>query len=127
MAWSLTLVLCSILLGVAGELLLKIGVQQVGPFGLSHVGGVIHTASRIITNPAIVIGFACYGLAAAFWIVVLSRLDLSYAYPLLALMYVLVPLAARIFLQEQIPPGRWIGIAIVIIGVAVVARYGSSQ
>jgi len=127
MAFSLFLILISVLLGVAGELLLKSGIDQVGDLKLNGVSVAAHTAWNVISTPRILIGFTCYGLAAITWLIVLSKLDLSYAYPMLALTYVLIPLAARIFLKETIPPGRWIGIVVVVIGVAIVAWYGRTE
>jgi drug/metabolite transporter (DMT)-like permease len=123
MIGSFVLVFFSVLLGVAGELLLKTGMNKVGELKLGGVEAALHTAWRVATIPEIIVGFACYGIAAVLWLVVLSRLDLSYAYPLLALMYVLVPLSAKFFLHEEIPAGRWVGIMIILVGIVVVARY----
>lgn len=127
MVISIILILLSIVLGVAGELLLKSGITQVGPLELGTVQRMVSTGASVITTPAILVGFICYGVAAVFWLLVLSRFDLSYAYPMLALMYVLVPLAARVFLNESIPRGRWIGIILVIVGVVIVARFGPTD
>ena len=127
MVVSIILILLSIVLGVAGELLLKSGITQVGPLELDTIQRIVHTSTTVITTPAIVVGFVCYGVAAVFWLLVLARFDLSYAYPMLALMYVLVPLAARVFLNESIPRGRWVGIILVIVGVVIVARFGPSD
>ncbi len=124
---SFALILCSIVLGVAGELLLKVGINKLDDLAFGGLNQAAHSMLTVLTTPAIVIGFVCYGLASVFWLAVLSRLDLSYAYPFLALMYLLIPLAARIFLHEDIPSGRWVGIVVIMIGVAIVARYGQSQ
>jgi multidrug transporter EmrE-like cation transporter len=63
-----------------------------------------------------------YGLSAFLWLVVLSRLDLSYAYPFLALNLVLITLVSWIVLGEMIPTLRWLGLGLICLGVVVVAR-----
>ena len=62
---------------------------------------------------------ACGALA---WILVLRRMDLSYAYPFLALNFVLIALVSRFFLGETVPPMRWVGILIICGGILLVAR-----
>ena len=123
MALSLGLVLCSICFAVAGQVLLKSGMNKLTSI-LNSGTPILDVALQFVRTPPIVIGFLCYGFGAIFWLAVLARLDLSLAYPLLALMYVLIPLSARVFLNEEISQGRWVGIIIVIIGVAVLARFG---
>lgn len=58
------------------------------------------------------------------WLVAISRLDLSLAYPLLALAFVLNPLLARLLLGENIPWERWVGILVICIGVVIVSLTG---
>ena len=72
--------------------------------------------------PTIWFGLAAYGLGAVLWLVVLSRLDLSFAYPLLALSYILIPLLSYLVLGENVPALRWVGIAVIFMGVVIVAR-----
>lgn len=120
---SMILILVAVLLGVLGQLLLKMGMTQVGTleFG-SGLAGLIQVGIRVFSNLRVLGGFAAYGLSSLFWIVVLSKIDLSLAYPMLALNYVLVPLAAWLLLSEEVPPLRWLGIGIVVAGVIVISR-----
>lgn len=120
---SMVLVLIAVLLGVLGQLLLKMGMTQVGTleFG-GGLAGLVKTGIRVFSNLKVLGGFAAYGVSSLFWIVVLSKIDLSLAYPMLALNYVLVPLAASLFLSEQVPGLRWVGMVIVVIGVIVISR-----
>lgn len=122
MRTSLVLILISVSLGVAGQLCLKAGMDQVGTLSLGGLSSIFSTVVRVITTPLVFLGLACYGVSAAFWLVVLTRLDLSLAYPMLALTYVLIPLAAHFILGEDVPALRWVGIAIVVVGIAVVAQ-----
>ncbi len=122
-AKSMILVLVAVLLGVVGQLLLKMGMNQVGTLEFSGgLAGIISLGVRVFSNLKVLGGFAAYGLSSLFWIVVLSKIDLSLAYPMLALNYVLVPLTACLFLGEQVPALRWMGIGVVIVGVVIISR-----
>ena len=123
----LGLILITIGLGVAGELLFKTGAMQLPPLDFSSLPSAIGGLIAVLSNPRILIGFCCYGLGAVLWILVLTGLDLSYAYPMYALMYAFIPLAAHFVLKEQIPAARWIGIALIVTGVLVVVRFGAPQ
>ena len=122
MGKSLLLILASVSMGVSGQLCLKAGMDQIGALSVAGIGGAVQTAFRVLTTPLVFSGLAFYGLGAAFWLIVLSQLDLSLAYPMLALTYILIPLAAQFVLGEQVPTLRWFGIAIVFVGVVVVSR-----
>lgn len=120
---SMVLILVAVLLGVVGQLLLKMGITQVGTLAFgSDLAGLIQLGLRVFGNLKVLGGFAVYGLSSLFWIVVLSKVDLSLAYPMLALNYVLVPLTAWLFLGEQVPTLRWLGAGVVIIGVVIISR-----
>ena len=120
---SMVLILVAVLLGVVGQLLLKMGITQVGTLAFgSDLAGLIQLGLRVFGNLKVLGGFAAYGLSSLFWLVVLSKVDLSLAYPMLALNYVLVPLTAWVFLGEQVPTLRWLGAGVVIIGVVIISR-----
>jgi multidrug transporter EmrE-like cation transporter len=122
-AKTLLLILVAVLMGVVGQLLLKMGMTEVGTLeSQGGLAGLIQVGIRVFSNLKVLGGFAAYGLSSLFWIVVLSKIDLSLAYPMLALNYVLVPLVAWLFLNEQVPPLRWLGIGVVIVGVVVISR-----
>jgi len=122
MVLSLLLVLASSLLGVSGQILLKMGMDRLGGVEFSGLAPLLRTATQVFTTPSVLLGFGCYGVSALIWLVVLSRLDVSLAYPLLALNFVLVPLFGWLILGEQVPPWRWVGIGIVVVGVTVISR-----
>jgi multidrug transporter EmrE-like cation transporter len=120
---SLFLVVVSVLLGVLGQLLLKMGMTQVGSLEFEGgLGGLVRVGIKVFSNLKVIGGFAAYGISSLFWIVVLSRINLSLAYPMLALNFVLVPLTAWLLLGEQVPALRWLGIGIVVAGVVVISR-----
>lgn len=119
---SLLLVLGSVGTATLGQLLLKSGMTSVGRLGAGALQQPVQTVLAIASTPVVWLGLACYGFGAVLWLVVLSRLDLGYAYPLLAISYILIPLLAHFLLGEAIPPLRWVGIAVIFIGVVIVAR-----
>jgi drug/metabolite transporter (DMT)-like permease len=119
---SLFLVLASVAAGVSGQLCLKAGMDRIGALSANGASAIIQTALRVVTTPLIFVGLSFYVLGAAFWLLVLSKLDLSLAYPMLALTYVLIPLAAQFILGEQVPVLRWLGVGIIFVGVIVVAQ-----
>jgi multidrug transporter EmrE-like cation transporter len=114
------LILASISAGVLGQLSLKLGVSQAEMSGATQ--GFQSLITMIFQSPLILLGLALYGVGALAWISVLSHLDLSYAYPFLALNFVLIALVSRFVLGETIPGMRWLGIAIICVGILVVAR-----
>ena len=122
MRYSLLLIIASVSLGVAGQLCLKVGMNRVGAIDAASLARPVETLLSVFSMPLVWLGLACYGLSALFWLVILSRLDLSRAYLMLASMYVLIPLVSWLFLGERIPPMRWLGMIVVVVGVVIVAR-----
>jgi multidrug transporter EmrE-like cation transporter len=118
----LGLVGLSVILSVCGQLVLKLGVTGVGTLNLVTAASLAQFFRQALSSPLVLLGFAMYGLSAVSWLIVLSRLDLSYAYPFLALNYVLIALVGRFVLGEDISLARWVGLLLVCIGIVVVAR-----
>jgi multidrug transporter EmrE-like cation transporter len=117
-AWWL--ILLSITSGVAGQTAIKIGVSQ--PGATNATSDLLSLIALILRSPLILLGLALYGIGALAWIAVLSRIDLSVAYPFLALNFVLVALVSAFVLGETIPVMRWVGILILCAGILIVAR-----
>lgn len=65
---------------------------------------------------------ACFGVATGLWLLALSGLNISYAFPLLSLNYALVALLARLVLKERVLPRRWIAIAVICCGAILIAQ-----
>lgn len=108
------LIFVNIVLMVAGQSLWKMGIEREGGFRLEH-------ALSFLTSPWIVAGIALYGAATVIWLAVLSRLPLSVAYPLQSLAYVLGMFAAYYWFHEAIPPHRWVGVGIIVLGVFIIS------
>jgi drug/metabolite transporter (DMT)-like permease len=122
MLQSLALIFLSVLIGVFGQLSLKTGMTHVGRIDAAALHQPLQLLWKIFTTPIILAGVAMYVVGTLIWLVVLSRLDLSFAYPLVATTYVFTPLLANLLLHEQIPGLRWVGIVVILIGVVIVAR-----
>ena len=108
--------LVSIALSSVAQLMMKIGMA--GARG-SHATGMA-MAVRIASNPYVVAGFAAYGVGAVLWLLVLSRIELSVAYPLVSLGFVFVAILSWLVLGEHLPPLRLAGLVLIIAGVALV-------
>jgi drug/metabolite transporter (DMT)-like permease len=123
---TLWLIGLSITAGVAGQTLLKLGVSHPGAASFASFDPVA-VILMIFKSPLMIGGLILYGVGALSWIMVLSRLNLSYAYPFLALNFVLIALVSRLVLGEPIPLMRWMGIVLISIGIIVIAQSSSGQ
>jgi multidrug transporter EmrE-like cation transporter len=118
---SFTLILTGVLLNAAAQLLLKAGTNAVGHFAF-HAGNVLPVGMRLALEPHILGGMACYVVSLVVWIMALSRVPVSIAYPMLSIGYVVNAVVAYFWLGEAVTPMRMLGIGIIVLGVYVVAR-----
>lgn len=112
----------SILSGATGATLMKVGAGQMGAIQLNSLHALIDFLTKMVTSFTILGGMALYFFSAVTWLYLLTKLDVSFVQPILALTYVVTPVLAIFFLHEHIPAMRWIGIAVIILGVYLVAR-----
>ncbi len=122
---SLALILSGVFLNAVAQLLLKAGVNNVtaaiGPFAFS-AENILPVGMRLATQWPIIGGLACYVISVAVWILGLSRVDVSIAYPMLSLGYVLNAFGAWWLFGEALSAQRLAGIGIIIVGVYVLVR-----
>ena len=118
---SFALILTGVLLNAAAQLLLKAGVERVGVIGLTW-NSIVSSGFRLALEPYILGGLLCYVVSVVVWILALSRVDVSIAYPMLSIGYVVTALAAWALLGESLSMVRIVGIAVIILGVFLVAR-----
>lgn len=107
-------------IGTTGQLLLKYVMKGIGPLGTAGGDSVWRVCARLAGNPLFLAAVALYALGFVVWLIVLSRLELSYAYPILALSYCFVPALSHYVFGEQVSPMRWVGVGIICLGVSVV-------
>jgi drug/metabolite transporter (DMT)-like permease len=110
----------SVCFAVAGQLTLKTAMDRVGRIGEAEMAAPADTLLRAAREPFLWVGLALFGISALFWLVVLSRVPLSVAYPFVGLSYVVIVAFARFVLHEQVPLLRWAGVLLVVSGIVVI-------
>jgi multidrug transporter EmrE-like cation transporter len=115
------LIFSGVLLNAIAQLLLKAGTNAVGHFNFS-TANILPVGWRLATEPHIVGGMTCYVISLVVWIMALSRVEVSVAYPMLSVGYVLNAVAAWYFFGESVTLMRLAGIGVIILGVYIVAR-----
>jgi multidrug transporter EmrE-like cation transporter len=118
---SFSLVLTGVLLNAAAQLLLKAGTNRIGEFGFT-LGNAVPVGLKVASNPFILGGLACYAVSVVVWIMALSRVPVSVAYPMLSIGYVVNAVAAWFLFGESITAQKLVGIGFIIVGVWLVAR-----
>jgi len=118
---SFICIVIGVSLNACAQLLLKAGVNAVGHFDFTPAN-ILPVGLKIATQWPIIGGLACYVMSVVVWIVGLSRVDVSIAYPMLSLGYVVNAFAAWYLFGEVLSMQRLIGIGISLICVVVLAR-----
>ena len=118
---SFNLVLFGVLLNAAAQLLLKAGTNAIGHFTFS-TENILPIGMKIASEPHILGGLACYVVSVVVWIMALSRVEVSIAYPMLSIGYLVNAIAAWYLFGEAVTIMRMTGIGIIIVGVYIVAR-----
>ncbi len=118
---SFSLILFGVLLNAAAQLLLKAGTNSVGHFAFNR-DNILPVGWQLATEPHIMGGLTCYVISVVVWIMALSRVEVSIAYPMLSIGYVVNAMAAWWLFGEAVSVTRLTGIGIIIVGVYVVSR-----
>ena len=118
---TFSLVMLGVFLNAAAQLLLKAGTNRVGElaFTLENLGPI---GGKLATSPFIAGGLACYVVSVGVWILALSRVPVSIAYPMLSVGYIVNALAAWYLFGESLSMQKLVGIGFIVIGVFLVAR-----
>jgi len=117
---SVALLFVSVGFATAGQLTLKAAMEAIGRIGTAQVSDAGQTIARAVKEPLLWIGLVLFGVSALFWLVVLSRVALSLAYPFVGISYVVVVALARFFFHEHVPTLRWIGVAVIAVGIGLI-------
>jgi multidrug transporter EmrE-like cation transporter len=118
---TFSLVMTGVLLNAAAQLLLKAGTNRVGEFSFA-LDNILPIGSRLASSPFILGGLACYVVSVVVWILALSRVPVSVAYPMLSVGYVVNAVAAWMLFGESLSMQKLVGIGFIVIGVFLVAR-----
>jgi multidrug transporter EmrE-like cation transporter len=120
-ATAFALLMTAVVMNTAAQLLLKAGTNALGVLTLGGGEGP-RTLVRIATQPHFVGGVVIYMASLVVWILGLSRVPVSIAYPMLSLGYVLNAILAQQLFGESLGVVRWAGIGFILLGVWLVAR-----
>jgi drug/metabolite transporter (DMT)-like permease len=119
----IAMILLSVGLAAVAQLTLKHGMNLVTASLRPHRFGIDATSLRALASTwAVWAGLFLFGLSALVWLVVLSRASLSFAYPFASLTYVLILLADRFILDQEISVLRYAGVACIVVGIVLVAQ-----
>ena len=118
---ALLLAAVCILLGLGGQTLLKLAIVRSGGMSILEigVGGLLR---KFMEVPYIALGFALYGVSAILWLQVLSKLDISVAFPLVSVTYVATLFIGRFLFDEPVNLSRIFGVLLICSGVFFVIR-----
>ena len=117
----LPLILLGVLLNAAAQLFLKEGMRRIGHFEFLWVN-LVPIGLQAATNLFVLGGLLCYVISVMVWLLVLSRVEVSFAYPLLSVGYIVNAVAGYYLFQENLSVTRITGIVIIIIGVFLITR-----
>ena len=115
------LILAGVLLNAIAQLLLKAGAGTLAGVEL-RAGNALLIATRMLSSMPIIAGLACYVLSVVVWILALARVEVSVAYPMLSIGYVVNAVAAWWLFGENLSGARLAGIGVILVGVWLVAR-----
>jgi len=115
------LIIITVGLNVSGQVLMKQGMESVGAIQ-GTLAAIVDGLSQAFFSPYVLGGVAAYGLSSVFWLILLSRVELSYAYPALSLGYVIITLVSAFLLGEQVTVTRWVAVLVICLGVVLLSR-----
>ena len=111
----------TILLTVSGQLLIKSATNELGVIP-AQAQDLLGFVFRAYLNWKVLAGLACAVLASVFWLGAVSRSNISFAYPFMGLAIVLVLVVSPLLFGENVPWTRWIGVALVCLGIWSASR-----
>ena len=118
----LLLALVSISMSAVAQVLFKVGMSTAAMREAITGGGAARVSRAVALSPWIIGGVALYGLGTVLWLAVLSRAELSQAYPFVGLSFVLTAIFGWLLFQDAMSPSRIAGIAAIVVGVWLVGR-----
>jgi len=109
--------------GAYGQLIMRWQVQHAGALP-SDVAGKAHFVAALLINPWLLSGIFATFVAGIFWMLALTKFEVTYAYPFTSIIYPAVMLAGFLIFSDDLSPGRICGTAVIMTGVCIVARWG---
>ena len=106
------------------HILLKVGMNEVGEINANSIKTPVTLIRQLLTTPAVLAAIPIYAISNIGWLIVLSRLNLSVAYPFLASLYIFIPVLSMVFLSESLTLQHWVGVLVIGMGVGIVLSSG---
>jgi multidrug transporter EmrE-like cation transporter len=119
---TFSIIFSGVLLNSVAQLLLKAGARTLGSVSMGSGASLFAAALGAATQPWILLGLVCYFVSAGLWVIALTRVDVTVAYPMLSMGYVIAALLAWQLFGESLTTGRVLGIGIILVGVVVLGR-----
>jgi len=111
------LVFVGVSMSSLGSIFLKAGAIRI-----SHESGLLIALLQASTEWRLYLGVVLYVIPVVIWIYLLKRLDITFLQPLFSLVYVLTPIVAIVYLNENVPLTRWLGILVIVIGITISSK-----
>ena len=121
MAKLLIILLVGLVFESTGVILLKKGMSRIGDMPTVNAAEVLRVVKEGVTNPQILLGVFFEALFFICLLMLMSKSDISFLWPLTALSFVFATFAAMLFLHEQVAPMRWAGVLFIMIGAALIS------
>jgi len=115
------LIVFGVLLNACAQIALKQGMRQIGTFSFT-TENIFPVMLRTGMNPYVMAGLTCYVVSVMVWLMVLSRVEVTFAYPLLSIGYIVTAFAGWVFFDENMNYLRWSGILVICLGVYLITR-----
>ncbi len=115
---TLALILCSVCLSAVAQVFLKIGVGQTGAVNQTAPTALF----SMLSSPMVIVGLGFYGFGALLWLFVLTRVELSAAYPFVGAGFIITAIISATILGENVSTVRLAGTLLIALGCVIVAR-----
>lgn len=118
------IILLTVCISVVAQTFLKTGMKDIGKIDGLELELLLGLIWKMGTNVFVILGLSMYVVGTFFWLVLLSRLDLSFLYPFGALQYLFIYIISYFFLGEHITLGRIVGVSVVLLGILIIGKFG---
>ena len=115
---AIIIIIIGVVFAAIGQVSWKLGMNQAGQISAMNLAYI----SSVLLNPYVLLGFVMYGLSTVFWLIALSKKELSFVYPFISLTYVLVLVLSSLVLKEDIGINKIAGTLAIIIGLIIISR-----
>lgn len=116
----LALILICVTLGGFGQIYIKKGLNEIGGIKFNEIISMRFFSTFL--NPNIFLGLTFYVIATVLWLVALSMVEVSFAYPFVSLAYVVTAILAKFYFNESVSTTRWLAILIIVGGVFLLMK-----